>query len=63
MNREAMLSTDLSGALRVTGSLSVGGTAGYRASGSQAWFDTINGRGQANALLGAPTDFAPGAGR
>jgi hypothetical protein len=44
------------------GELGMGATAGFNASGNQAWFDTINGRGQANALLPAPTDFAPYAG-
>ncbi len=42
------------------GTLGEGGPGGYGASGTtQAWFDTVGGRGQSGALLDTPTDFGP----
>ncbi|MFT3785987.1 MAG: hypothetical protein QM770_07455 [Tepidisphaeraceae bacterium] len=38
--------------------LAVGGYGGYSASGFQPWFDTLKGRGNTDALLASPTDFA-----
>ncbi|MFC2149794.1 matrixin family metalloprotease [Candidatus Auribacterota bacterium] len=40
------------------GSLGLGGYGGYSASGSQAWLDLIEGRGEAGAIANPPTDFA-----
>ena len=37
----------------------VGGFGGYDASGSNSFFDILDGRGQAGVLLGTPTDFGP----
>ena len=40
--------------------LGLGGPGGYGASGiTQSWFDTLQGRGQAGALLATPTDYGP----
>jgi hypothetical protein len=49
------------GASNLGGStLGLGGPGGYNASGvTQLWFDTLEGRGEAGALLGTPTDFSP----
>lgn len=41
------------------GNLAIGGNGGWSATGSQAWFNTIKGRGQAGALASTPTDVAP----
>ena len=40
------------------GTLAVGGYGGYSGGGTQAWLDTLKGRGQAGALPASPTDFA-----
>ena len=37
----------------------VGGFGGYDASGSNSFFDILDARGQAGALLATPTDFGP----
>ncbi len=42
--------------------LGEGGGGGYSASGSQAWLDTVKGRGQAGALAARATDYAPSLG-
>lgn len=39
--------------------LGEGGPGAWGASGTQAWLDTVRGRGEAGALLGSPTDLAP----
>jgi len=39
--------------------LGVGGPGGFDASGITSFVNTVKGRGQAGALLGVPTDFAP----
>lgn len=42
------------------GELGLGGFGGFQDSGfSQAWFDTVQARGQSGALAGTPTDFGP----
>jgi Matrixin len=46
-----------------TSTLGMGGPGGYHVAGSgpsaQAWFDTVEARGQVGALAMAPTDFGP----
>jgi hypothetical protein len=42
--------------------LGQGGPNGWGASGNQAWFDLLRGRGEPGALTSPPTDFAPAAG-
>jgi hypothetical protein len=42
-----------------TTTLGIGGPGGWGASGSQAWLNTVGGRGQSGALAATPTDFAP----
>lgn len=39
--------------------LAIGATGGFSATGTQAWFNTIKGRGQSGALAANPTDVAP----
>jgi len=39
--------------------LGIGGPGGFQASGSQAWLNTVAGRGQTGALGTRPTDFGP----
>lgn len=47
------------GARDLAGStLGEGGPGGWNAAGNQAWFNTIEARGQSGALLTVPTDFA-----
>lgn len=41
------------------GTLGIGGSGGYSASGSTAWLNTVTGRGQPGALLDPATDVAP----
>jgi hypothetical protein len=46
-----------------SGPLALGGPGGYSTlSGSSAWKNTVDSRGQAGALAGPPTDFAPAVG-
>jgi hypothetical protein len=47
------------GARNLPGTLAIGGTGGFSATGTQSWFNTIKGRGQSGALLATPTDVAP----
>ena len=48
------------GASNLGGStLGLGGAGGYEASGFTPWFNTLQGRGQAGALLSTPTDYGP----
>ncbi len=42
-----------------TTTLGIGGPGGFGASGTPAWLDTVEARGQAGALLTTPTDFGP----
>ena len=42
-----------------SGSLGIGGPGGFGASGDQAWFDRIRGRGNDGAIATPRTDFAP----
>ena len=42
-----------------TTTLGIGGPGGFNAGGNQAWFNTVEARGQAGALAATPTDFGP----
>jgi hypothetical protein len=42
-----------------TGQLGIGGPGGFSAGGTQAWLNTVRGRGQAGALLAPQTDVGP----
>jgi Ca2+-binding RTX toxin-like protein len=44
---------------RMMNSLGVGGPGGYSSSGSQAWLDLVESRGQAGTLNNPSTDFSP----
>ncbi len=50
------------GGRNLGGTLGIGGPSGFGASGNQAFFDTIIGRGQAGALAAPATDFSPAGG-
>jgi len=45
------------GGRNLLGSLGEGGPGGYSAGGSLAWYDLLEARGEAGALLPTPTDF------